>query len=326
MNHVPIKKIVLLVSVIGIAFAVGFVAERGLGALSANHGLESVRENSGKYQYVQPFLYAKVPEEGPFSEYSHLKDAITAFASKAERDKRADSVSIYVRNLNTSQWVGVNTDTKYAPSSMLKVVTLIATLREVQENRSLIQKKFNLIPNPHAGPDLQDTYLPREPLSPSGAYTLAQLVEHMIVESDNVANEALSSLVGEDKLAQVYDDLQIPRAGSKPFPGYTTQEYSRIFRTIYNASYLSADQSEKALELLSRTNFTQGIVAEVPEGTGVSHKFGVNVIDEDSIVKRELHDCGVVYYPENPYFLCVMTRGTDYGQLEGVIRDASALV
>jgi hypothetical protein len=63
----------------------------------------------------------------------------------------------------------------------------------------------------------------------------------------------------------------------------------------------------------------------------VSHKFGVrNILADgakptDEPTARELHDCGIIYYPNNPYFLCVMTRGKDFPTLEGVIKDISKI-
>ena len=38
---------------------------------------------------------------------------------------------------------------------------------------------------------------------------------------------------------------------------------------------------------------------------------------------NELHDCGIIYYPNHPYFLCVMTKGADFPVLAGVIREVS---
>jgi len=41
---------------------------------------------------------------------------------------------------------------------------------------------------------------------------------------------------------------------------------------------------------------------------------------------KQLHDCGIVYCPRRPYLLCVMTRGDDFQELTGTIRDLSRLV
>ena len=37
----------------------------------------------------------------------------------------------------------------------------------------------------------------------------------------------------------------------------------------------------------------------------------------------QLHDCGIVYLPGRPYFLCVITEGRDADTLAEVIREIS---
>jgi len=81
------------------------------------------------------------------------------------------------------------------------------------------------------------------------------------------------------------------------------------------------------LSLLTHTNFTSGLTAGIPKNIVVAHKFG-EATDDDvsgSIISRELHDCGIIYYPGKPYLLCVMTKGTDFSKLEGVISGISEI-
>ncbi len=40
----------------------------------------------------------------------------------------------------------------------------------------------------------------------------------------------------------------------------------------------------------------------------------------------QLHDCGIVYYPEHPYVLCLMTRGYNWDKLKEVLHQASNIV
>lgn len=96
------------------------------------------------------------------------------------------------------------------------------------------------------------------------------------------------------------------------------KDLSTVFRSLYNSSLYEWQLSEQALKLMSQTTFKQGIVAGVPEGTAVSHKFGENT--------DELHDCGIVYYPEHPYLICVMTRGGDFDKLVTSISQISKTV
>jgi hypothetical protein len=87
-----------------------------------------------------------------------------------------------------------------------------------------------------------------------------------------------------------------------------------------------------ALELLTKTDFDKGLVAGVPSGTLVAHKFGEKTINTVGISGQinntihELHDCGIIYIPNDPYFLCVMTKGNDFETLASVIKDISGIV
>ena len=84
---------------------------------------------------------------------------------------------------------------------------------------------------------------------------------------------------------------------------------------------------QKVLDLLSQSTFIQGIVAGVPEGVKVAHKFGEaeGVDKEGKVVTHILNDCGIVYKPESPYILCIMIEGEDYSQMEKVFKITNRL-
>lgn len=103
------------------------------------------------------------------------------------------------------------------------------------------------------------------------------------------------------------------------------KQYSSIFLQLYNSSFFDTkESSEQALELLSQSTFDKGLVAGVPKGTVVAHKFGERSDFTDGI--RQLHDCGIVYFPGSPYLLCVMTRGRDMNMLAQTISSISKMV
>lgn len=98
-------------------------------------------------------------------------------------------------------------------------------------------------------------------------------------------------------------------------------------RVLFNATYLNDANSEKALVLLSKATFDKGLTAGVPSTIVVSHKFGEHVNGADGVINSvELHDCGIVYYPKNPYLLCVMTRGKNINDLQNTIKEISNTV
>jgi hypothetical protein len=108
----------------------------------------------------------------------------------------------------------------------------------------------------------------------------------------------------------------------------TVGKYAIFFRVLFNSTYLSRNMSEKALGLLSKTDFSNGLVRDLPKGVMVAHKFGeLTLENQDRIIeKRELHDCGIVYEKDRPYLLCVMTKGAQYSDLEDMIAGISLFV
>jgi beta-lactamase class A len=128
-------------------------------------------------------------------------------------------------------------------------------------------------------------------------------------------------------LSTLYADL-----GVKPNPDNpdyaTAQSYSLFLRVLYNATYLDRDHSEKLLQLLAQSDFSKGIEAGVPNGILIAQKFGdARIPDAQGVqVGAELQDCGIVYYPDHPYVLCVMTKGTDISVLESAISNISQIV
>jgi len=287
----------------------------------------SYRDTSDGYRFIAPLLFVETDEDRAFPEYRPLKDSIQHYT---ETTDSAESVSVYFRDLTSSQWIGIHQEERYAPASLLKIVTLFAVLQQTRQNESFLDERLRadgLTP----GAELQEDYPPKNPIQEGATYTVRTLLEHLITESDNIANVTLIRRVGSAAIAEIYDELAITPPREAKTEGYSAYEYSRLFRTLYNSTYLTRRSSEYALDLLSKSDFTVGIVDGVAASTTVSHKFGVHttVVNpglSSEVTKRELHDCGIVYFPNRPYFLCVMTRGKDFSQLEKTLADVSRIV
>ncbi len=284
------------------------------------------RENNPSYRLINPLLLFDVSKTEALTEYSPLKKELLNFISRELSLKHADNISVYFRDLNSGRWTGVDEDEKYKPGSMLKVATLIAYLRKSEVDSSLLSTNVYFAPG---SVDLNNSphYQPLDPVKPGLRYTSKDLIKSMIVDSDNNATALLTQLMGEESLLKIYGDLKLPMINAQSFEGISPEEYSRIYRVLYNSTYLSHSLSEEVLDLLSQTNFKNGLVAGVPSGTVIAHKFGEHSFTNTSNkTVRELHDCGIVYHEHSPYFLCVMTRGTDFTYLESIISNLSEIV
>ena len=155
-------------------------------------------------------------------------------------------------------------------------------------------------------------------------YTVDDLLQRMIEYSDNEAKELTLHTLEPGFVEKVMADI-----GIKVTPGdnpdfVSVKDYSGFFRLLYNATYLNRTLSEKALQILSKTRYNKGLVAGLPGGITIAHKFGERAFSDNNI--KQLHECGIVYIEGAPYEICIMTRGTDFDQLASVIADISALV
>ena len=230
-------------------------------------------------------------------------------------------VAVFWQDLDNAQIFEISANSKFAPASLLKTPILIAALKKADATPGFLDRKV-----PYAAPpgDVAPNILSQlPPLVVGKEYSVDELLRVMTARSDNGAALTLYNLIGEEPLQRVYRDfgILIPDVRG-PADSMSVREFSAFFRILYNASYLSREQSERALEYMAQSEFKQGLVTGVPLGVIVAHKFGERKDDGT----RQLHDCGIVYEPEEPYILCIMTRGTSFEEQARTISSISRIV
>ncbi|HVM59055.1 MAG TPA: serine hydrolase, partial [Candidatus Paceibacterota bacterium] len=166
-------------------------------------------------------------------------------------------------------------------------------------------------------------YPPPQSVQAGETYSLRQLVELMLQDSDNDATTILSQYAGgKDVINSVYTDLGV--ADVADFQDYQIdpQTYASFFAVLYSAHYLNRADSNDLLSILAGSDFMQGLRAGVPQSVPIAHKFG-EYTEDGSSTTHELHDCGIVYAPGKPYLLCVMSQGPDFDALAAFIATVS---
>ncbi|MBU0598041.1 class A beta-lactamase-related serine hydrolase, partial [Patescibacteria group bacterium] len=231
-------------------------------------------------------------------------------------------ISVYFRDLNNGPWFGINEKENFAPASLLKTPLMITYYKKEEANPGYLNNKLEFTP------EIASIYgsNPETALLTIGqSYTIDELINNMIIESDNNSFDTLIQNIDFNEIKQVHIDLGLTVPDQQtPDDFITVKEYASLFRVLFNASYLNRAMSEKALSLLSQATFDQGIAAGLPQGTTIANKFGIKTIAENQ--EKQLHDCGIIYYPNHPYLLCIMTRGNDLNELTRTIREISSAV
>jgi beta-lactamase class A len=240
---------------------------------------------------------------------------------------KATRISIWVRDLTTLQWAAVNETERYAPASLFKTPVMIAYFKLAEGNPSILNEKLTFTPSTVLNSNTQD-FAPSNKLRAGESYTVEELIGQMIINSDNDAAATLlthiSPAVFENTLVEL--GIKIPD-NNENIDFITVKSFGAIFRSLYNASYLDRKYSQKALDILSKTEF-RGMAELLPKDLIVAHKFGERIA-EDQITGTEiyyLHDCGIVYKETHPYTLCIMTEGKDFSSLTSIIQNISYIV
>ncbi|MGD0976859.1 MAG: serine hydrolase [Minisyncoccia bacterium] len=287
--------------------------------------IDPVRESDSSYKFIKPLLAYKIPPATADKEFQPLYNNLLQFEAKQKSAGNITDISIFLSMLDEGRWIGVNENEKYTPASLMKVVLMMAYFKKSEhDNRILNQrlvysKVFDDLAKTSPFDDPSDLQIGK-------SYTVDELIQRMIVDSDNGAITLLLTGIDSASIDDVYNTLSVANDVNSEYT-ISPRDYSLFFRVLYSGTYLYKSLSEKALSLLSETTFNDGLVAGVPSGMTVAHKYGEHVIASGmQVTGIELHDCGIIYYQPSPYFLCVMTRGTNLDKLKTVISGVSNII
>jgi beta-lactamase class A len=281
--------------------------------------------NKSTYTFINPLLEC----EYNFSPQSQkntqkIKNEISNYINQSLEDNNIFAASIYFRDLNNGPSFGINEKELFSPASLLKVPLMIAYFKESEYSPGILQQSILF---DHSVNQQEQNIKPEKELISGEEYSIEELIRRMIVYSDNEAYELLINNINITNYEKIFNDLGIDISLAKDNPGgniINIKSYASFFRVLYNASYLSKEMSETALDLLSQSTYKKGLVKPLPKDLLVAHKFGErNYLTSQD---KQLHDCGIIYLLNKPYLLCIMSKGNDFDTLSKFIQNASYIV
>lgn len=316
------KVIVVSLFFLTVGFAIGrSMSGWGVQKVVApqENNLKEVRETG--YKFISPLLECETGKDFyKLNGLDSLQTEVENFVSKEKESNNITDAAVYFRDLNNGPWFGVNEHAGFSPASLLKLPVMMAYYKKAEVDAQFLNKKVT-----YEAKDalLNQNISPKNAIQIGKAYTLEDLVERMMIYSDNAALTLLEDNIEPQLIDKVTLDLGVETANdASPIDFMSVKGYAGLFRILYNASYLDGEYSEKTLQILSKSDFQNGIVAGVPKDVVVAHKFGERQLEENSF---QLHDCGIVYYSKGPYLLCIMSRGSSMPKLAQFISSVSAI-
>jgi beta-lactamase class A len=233
-----------------------------------------------------------IPQEHFIVNIQPLREQLEKLVSSQE----SNTVSIYFEFLNTGANIQLNNDERFYPASLVKIPTALAAMRKIEDGTWNMSSRLVLFEQDR---DSRFGDLYKQPVGTS--FSIEELLKKLLIESDNTAHKILMRNLSGTDLDKLRDAIGLNDLFNEKSE-VSAKEYSRLFRALYNSSYLSRSGSEQLLEWLSQTNFNETLGSGLPEGTKFSHKIGEDDVEDNYL------DSGIVYLPNRPFLITVMVK------------------
>ena len=287
-------------------------------------------EHSGVCKENYPYLTTHIDcdeYEERTQEITSLEEEINEYVSESVEE--GDRVGVWIRDLSTKRFAGVNSQNQFYLASRLKVPLLVSYYKMAEVDPTVLDRR--IVYSGAHDDGAKQLITTGQNLIKGESYTINDLLYRAIVYSDNSAALELTALLPNGYLERTLKalGLQIESPNGNGEIIITPRTYANIIRILYNSSYLSPYYSNEALKLLLQTSYKDGVVAGFPKGVEVAHKFGERFyqLSETEFI-YQLHDCGIVYFNkgQNPVLFCIMTEGESIEHIQKYLQDISKLV
>ena len=222
-------------------------------------------------------------------------------------------VAIVVEDLKSGRMWTYHPDDLFPSASLVKVPVIIGVFQRIHDGELSLGETLVLRRHNRVGGSGSLKW------SPDGSkFTVRELLQHMISESDNTATNMLIERVGMGFLQQefsrigllytgIYPDGMSLKGGRVAHENYTTaREMAMMFEKIYRGEMIGPTESAVMLEIL---RYPKAVASRLQKGLprrwAIAHKTG--------LLRQACHDSAIIFSPEGDYLVTVLTgQNPDY--------------
>lgn len=219
-----------------------------------------------------------------------LKHAIQAVTADAD-----GIYGVSVIDLTSGQELDMDATDRMDAASVNKLEILAALYHQVEAGKLRLDQTLTT----SAG-NIQDYGTGVIRYQPVGTtYTLAELAQLLIEQSDNTASYMLAQTIGLDRIDALVRNwgLHSTVVGQEVS---TPQDAAHFMALLYQGKLANAADTRQMLDYLEHTAFNDRIPAGLPANVVVAHKIGTQVNVEN--------DVAIVALPGRPYILSVFAK------------------
>ena len=216
-------------------------------------------------------------------------------------------VAIYLKDLRGGREWTYHPDDLFPSASLIKLPVMACVFNRMKEGGKTLDTPVTLRGRERVGGS------GRLKWAPDGTrYTVREVLERMITESDNTAMRMLLDEVGFDYFARGFTAhlgltyTQIHPEGLSlenrriPNENYNTaREMGGLLERMYRGQLVDRFSSEMMLEYMKGLKTRKRLARALPVGWQLAHKTG--------LLRGACHDVGIVMTPQGEYVLAVLT-------------------
>ena len=267
-------------------------------AIFAFQTLQSPADEYQQFPYLSKRIFAE-NQNDILINFVPLRTAMREYVSK-----QPDAIGVYFEYLPSGTSIGVNDNLEIKLASLIKIPLVMGVYRQI-EGGNLKKDDVLTIKKEHLDKKFGDLWKKGE----GTTLTVNEAIKLTLINSDNTSSNVLLSAVPTTEIDRVFDSLDIPKDKKGRFHVISPKNYSSILRSLHLSSYVNQNSSNEILDILTMTVFDDKIVAGVPKNIKVSHKIGIFSSKDEP--EESYGDCGIIYVPDRPYLLCIMTKSTE---------------
>lgn len=269
--------------------------------------------DNGKIKILETNL---INAEKNKKDYSYVVDAISDKVRGVFSNIKGN-YSVAFKDISQNDTLLINSN-KASAASTIKIYVMIESYNQIQKEKLLLNDKIILSDAMKVG----GSGIIQNELSGT-QFTIKELIELMMVESDNTAANILIDKLGMNNINKTIKslgcaDTELNRkmmdtdALNNRIDNYTSvNDLNLTLNKLYNGECVNNKYDNEMLDIMKKHQLKSKIPNKLPEGTVVAHKSG----EMDGIE----NDAAIVYTDKGAYILCVLTNsGTSNEQVMAI--------
>lgn len=225
-------------------------------------------------------------------------------------DHHQGRLAIYIKDFKSGREWSYHPDDLFPSASTVKLPIMACVFAKIKDGGLGLNTRLTLRRHNRVGGSGSLKWMPD-----GSRFTVAELLQHMISESDNTATNMILEALGmgyvQEEFARlgllytgIYADGMSLRGGHVAHENYTTaREMTMLMDKIYHGQLVDEQSSELMLEILKMKRPASRLAKGLPQGWEIAHKTG--------LLRHACHDVAIFLTPHGDYAMTVLTGSND---------------